>query len=218
MWLRMNMRARPQVGPFFVQVFLRTHFRDTLAEHLRSDTDALFKLLRECGPWDSSNDAKMGALHRLVTERHPHEKVLVFSQFADTVDYLKEHLRSRGVDSLEAVTGNSENPTDMVRRFSPVANECRKEIPPEKEIRVLLSTDILSEGQNLQDSFVVVNFDLPWAIPAGSAGRSRGPYRAASRDHSLLFVPSGGRCGADHPSPVPRSAAPSRERRSSRFG
>jgi len=169
-------------------------FLDTLAEHLQSDTDALLRLLLECGSWDSSNDAKLEALHRLVMEKHPNEKVLVFSQFADTVDYLKEQLRSRGVDSLEAVTGNSENPTDMVRRFSPVANECRDQIPPDREIRVLLSTDILSEGQNLQDSYVVVNFDLPWAIIrlVQRVGRVDRIGQQAETIHCYSFLPADG--------------------------
>lgn len=49
-------------------------------------------------------------------------------------------------------------------RFSPVSNEARKEVPKADELRVLIATDVLSEGQNLQDASIVVNYDLPWAI------------------------------------------------------
>ena len=49
-------------------------------------------------------------------------------------------------------------------RFSPVSNEKREQIPPADELRVLVATDVLSEGQNLQDAHIVVNYDLPWAI------------------------------------------------------
>jgi hypothetical protein len=45
-----------------------------------------------------------------------------------------------------------------------VSNNKRKEIAPEHELRVLIATDVLSEGQNLQDCAIVVNYDLPWAI------------------------------------------------------
>ena len=49
-------------------------------------------------------------------------------------------------------------------RFSPDSNEKRNEVPADQEFRVLVATDVLSEGQNLQDGAIVVNFDLPWAI------------------------------------------------------
>ena len=53
-------------------------------------------------------------------------------------------------------------PTAVAHRFSPISNE--KEIPPGQEVRVLITTDVLSEGQNLQDAHIVVNYDLPWAL------------------------------------------------------
>jgi hypothetical protein len=62
------------------------------------------------------------------------------------------------------VTGSSADPTALAWRFSPVSNEKRELIQPEDELRVLVATDVLSEGQNLQDCHVVVNYDLPWAI------------------------------------------------------
>ncbi len=49
-------------------------------------------------------------------------------------------------------------------RFSPIANEVEKKITPDQELRVLVATDVLSEGQNLQDGYIVVNYDLPWAM------------------------------------------------------
>jgi hypothetical protein len=52
----------------------------------------------------------------------------------------------------------------MAWRFSPESNEVREQIHPENEFRVLIATDVLSEGQNLQDGYIVVNYDLPWAI------------------------------------------------------
>jgi Helicase conserved C-terminal domain len=92
------------------------------------------------------------------------EKVLVFTQFADTVDYLGRELKGRGLVKLGTVTGDSPNPTELAWRFSPVSNEKREVISAEEELRVLVATDVLSEGQNLQDCAIVVNYDLPWAI------------------------------------------------------
>ena len=65
---------------------------------------------------------------------------------------------------MEGVTGNSTNPTEFARRFSPKSNPQRGRGEPENPIRVLIATDVLSEGQNLQDCSIVVNYDLPWAI------------------------------------------------------
>ncbi len=52
----------------------------------------------------------------------------------------------------------------MAWRFSPRSNEKRERVAPEDELRVLVATDVLSEGQNLQECSVVVDYDLPWAI------------------------------------------------------
>jgi hypothetical protein len=106
----------------------------------------------------------LSALADLLTKKHAKDKVLVFTQFADTVDYLAQELKRRGVGSLEGVTGSSTDPTGMAWRFSPDSNGKRDLVRTEDETRVLVSTDVLSEGQNLQDCSVVVNYDLPWAI------------------------------------------------------
>ena len=65
---------------------------------------------------------------------------------------------------MAGVTGDSTDPTALAWRFSPESNDKRHVTHPDDELRVLVATDILSEGQNLQDAHVVVNFDLPWAI------------------------------------------------------
>lgn len=137
-------------------------FRPALKKHLVKDARALIALLDEVGRWRPERDAKLEALYRLVTEKHPNEKVLVFSQFADTVRYLSRALRAVQVEKVAGVTGTSDNPTAFAQRFSPVSNQ--KDISSDREIRVLLATDVLSEGQNLQDAHIVVNFDLPWAL------------------------------------------------------
>ena len=67
---------------------------------------------------------------------------------------------------MAGVTGDTEEPSDHARRFSPVSNQAQDKgnphfVAPADELRVLVATDVLSEGQNLQDSAIVVNFDLP---------------------------------------------------------
>ena len=139
-------------------------FSGSLESELESDANALQGLLQTHETWDAAHDAKLDALHTLLVDTFPDRKVLVFSQFADTVLYLETQLKSRGVQALAGVTGNSIDPTELARRFSPTSNQRSSQVTPEKELRVLVATDVLSEGQNLQDCHIVVNYDLPWAI------------------------------------------------------
>ena len=139
-------------------------FKKELGVNLYADAKSLTAVLELCGTWDTKSDAKLKALLKLVSKQHPDEKVLIFSQFADTVNYLADQLEKEGVKSVEGVTGDSEDPTYEAWRFSPVSNEKTDIIPPNKQLRVLVATDVLSEGQNLQDAHIVVNYDLPWAI------------------------------------------------------
>ncbi len=78
----------------------------------------------------------------------------------------------------------SANPTALAWRFSPVSNEKRSSVAPDDELRVLIATDVLSEGQNLQDC--AHRRQLRPALgdhPAHPARRPRRPHRAAGRDH-----------------------------------
>jgi len=137
-------------------------FHVSLRDALREDNKQLRQIKACCPVWDPSKDAKLGALVRLVQQRHADDKVLVFSQFADTVEYLVAQLKARGIEDVAGATGQAADPTELARRFSPVSNGVT--VPAGKEIRVLVATDVLSEGQNLQDAHIVVCYDLPWAI------------------------------------------------------
>lgn len=139
-------------------------FKETLAQHLHDDANTLLGVLNKSGAWDADKDTKLEELVNLVRKEYPNQKVLIFTQYADTVRYLEEELKERGIKAVAGVTGNSYDPTDLAWRFSPVSNEKRDVIAPQDEIRVLVATDVLSEGQNLQDCAIVVNYDLPWAI------------------------------------------------------
>lgn len=137
-------------------------FKPELKQHLKEDINALLSILKEKGNWSTDKDEKLKALQELVQKKHPKEKILIFTQFADTALYLQNSLVDRGLGQIAYVTGSTDEPTEFAQRFSPKSNAV--EIKKEDEIRVLISTDVLSEGQNLQDAHIVVNFDLPWAI------------------------------------------------------
>ena len=140
------------------------HFGDALRRNLVADTETLLNLLAQFGAWRAAEDAKLRALEVLLMDEHPDRKILVFTQFADTVRYLEMELKARGVSGIAAATGDMANPTELAWRFSPKSNDKTAWVSSRGELRVLVATDVLSEGQNLQDCAIVVNYDLPWAI------------------------------------------------------
>lgn len=167
-------------------------FKQSLAEHLAEDTQALSELLSLQGQWDPAHDQKLVALRRLITQTHAKAKVLIFTQFADTARYLARELRLAGVTHVEVATGASADPYALACRFSPKSNN--KTVSKADEVRVLICTDVLSEGQNLQDSNVVVNFDLPWAIIRliQRAGRVDRIGQRAEEIYCYSFLPADG--------------------------
>lgn len=169
-------------------------FKPDLADKLGEDCDALMEVLARCGNWAAEHDAKLQQLVHLLTEQHPKDKVLVFTQFSDTAQYLEKHLTAVGLTHIAAVTGDSDNPTALAWRFSPDSNGKRHKVSPDEELRILIATDVLSEGQNLQDCSVIVNYDLPWAIIRliQRAGRVDRIGQKAEDIHCYTFLPADG--------------------------
>lgn len=167
-------------------------FKDSLREQLSHDTEALTEMLGRCGTWSVDRDAKLQALLELVQSKHPKDKILIFTQFADTAIFLERELKNQGVLSVNGVTGSSADPTEFASRFSPSSND--RKIDSKDEIRVLVATDVLSEGQNLQDAHIVVNYDLPWAIIRliQRAGRVDRIGQKAENIICYTFMPSDG--------------------------
>lgn len=183
-------------GPFKKRFnWLPCHlFIPDLAADLLADARALIGILNTCGDWDPHRDAKLAELLKLIGKQHEKEKLLIFTQFADTARYLVEQLRALGVKAIEQATGQSADPTELVWRFSPDSNDKRGQIATSDQLRVLIATDVLSEGQNLQDCAIVVNYDLPWAIIRliQRAGRVDRIGQRSNRILCYSFVPADG--------------------------
>ncbi|MFD0795152.1 helicase-related protein [Mucilaginibacter litoreus] len=139
-------------------------FNELLMQELIDDCRDILSILLIAKTWEPSQDRQLNALFNLITKNHANDKVLVFTQFADTAEYLHRQLVAKGVNSIDFVTGDNENPTLIAHRFSPQSNRKPEIVTNGQEIRVLITTDVLSEGQNLQDGHIIVNYDLPWAI------------------------------------------------------
>jgi len=158
------LRARNEKNVSWIQP---AAFKPSLQKDLVDDTKNLLSILSLVGKWDPERDRKIKRLLDLIANQHREEKILIFSQFADTVSYIGNELKKAGVQQFAAVTGDCEDPSAFAKRFSPSSNqddESDVEVPQNDAIRVLVATDTLSEGQNLQDAHIVVNYDLPWAI------------------------------------------------------
>ena len=92
--------------------------------------------------------------------------MLIFTEFADTARYLAQQLDEAGIDGVEQLDSASKrNRADVITRFSPYYNgssSAELEAAGKDEIRVLISTDVLSEGLNLQDATRMINYDIHW--------------------------------------------------------
>ena len=110
------------------------------------------------------------------------------------MSYLTHQLKASGINAIAGVTGDSSDPTELAWRFSPVSNDKRNQISPSDELRVLISTDVLSEGQNLQDAAIVVNYDLPWPIVrlVQRAGRVDRIGQQSDTIYCYSFLPADG--------------------------
>lgn len=135
-----------------------------LRHDLESDRKLLQKMIKLVAPITAAKDAKLVALKKGLAKGIPQAtgKVLIFSQFADTVQYLYDNLSEGGAKrDVDSIFGTEKSKARMAARFSPWSNP-QFDIPKDDQIRILIATDVMSEGLNLQDGDVVVNYDLHW--------------------------------------------------------
>lgn len=141
-----------------------------LEKEIEKDKKILKQLKNEVKLVQKHEDQKLYALFKKIEDLGD-KKILVFSYFKDTVNYIFEKLNKNYPENavkFEKVTG--EIPYDtrnkIIRRFAPLSNpsteEEAEEIQPDQELQILISTDVLSEGQNLQDAPICINYDLHW--------------------------------------------------------
>lgn len=131
------------------------------------DLDQIIRFLFETQKFHPNNDDKLLKLIELLKSKElKGQKVLIFTEFADTARYLKKQLSEAGIEGIAQVdSATKENIANVIKRFSPYYNEMTSEKLKEKgmrEIRILISTDILSEGLNLQDASRMINYDIHW--------------------------------------------------------
>jgi len=140
-----------------------------------NDLETLAGFLRELANFQPKQDKKLQALVQLLRGHLAglgdvalqRSKLLIFTEFKDTARYVIRQLEEAGIEGLTEIDSDTsgDGRLDVIRRFAPYYNDTSSaEIAAEgkDEIRVLISTDILSEGLNLQDATRLINYDLHW--------------------------------------------------------
>jgi len=132
-----------------------------------ADLDEIVRFIDVVRRLEPAQDDKLKKLVRLLRSKDlATRKVLIFTEFADTARYVESHVRQAGINGSARIDGSSDvNRADVIRRFSPYYNGSSSAdlaSRGDSEIRVLVSTDVLSEGLNLQDATRLINYDLHW--------------------------------------------------------
>ncbi|MGE3424972.1 MAG: helicase-related protein [Dehalococcoidia bacterium] len=151
-------------------------------QDLLEDRNRLASLHAAAQSVDPEHDAKLAALRGVISEKcaspinSGNRKVLVFTAFADTARYLYDQVapwakREHGVETA-LVTGSGSNRSTLPRlrkdlasiltAFSPRAKERPEELASDGDLDLLIATDCISEGQNLQDCDWLINYDIHW--------------------------------------------------------
>ncbi len=140
---------------------------DEMLDQTYLDLDEMVKFLEEARKFQPKHDDKLQKLIRLLSSKElAGQKVLIFTEFADTARYLENQLKAAGIEGIgEVDSGRKGSRADVIQRFAPYYNGTSSpQLASEgrNEIRVLISTDVLSEGLNLQDASRMINYDIHW--------------------------------------------------------
>jgi len=165
-----------------VKVLLHDVDRVRWRQDLLEDRNRLATLLSAARAVTFERDAKLAALRELVAKKLEspinvgNRKLIIFTAFADTAEYLYRDLAEWAHTTLgihaAIVTGTGSNKTTLrtirsdmssiLSAFSPRSKERPAELAAEGEIDLIIATDCISEGQNLQDCDFLVNYDIHW--------------------------------------------------------
>ena len=141
---------------------------DKLKQDINQDIETLGEIYTIIEQIDFANDDKFDKLVALL-KKNPKEKILIFSEYADTAKYVGKRLKTafpkseKEIAVIDGSMGGRKKQNKVIYQFSPKSNESL--IPPGEKfepIRILMGTDVVSEGANLQDAGMVINYDIHW--------------------------------------------------------
>lgn len=191
-----------------VQIDLADMDYKSWRSELTSDIEVLNGLMSMLNVITPKYDGKLQSLLKVISEKieNPininNKKILIFSAFSDTAEYLYEHvsvyIKEKYGLNTAVITGSIDGKTtiksfkatlnNVLTCFSPISKDKAVLLPgSDDEIDVLIATDCISEGQNLQDCDCVINYDIHWN-PVRIIQRFGRVDRIGSRNESIQLV------------------------------
>lgn len=191
-----------------VQIDLADMDYKTWRAELTSDIEVLNELMSMLNVITPENDGKLQSLLNVISDKieNPinsnNKKVLIFSAFSDTAEYLYEHvsayIKEKYGLNTAVITGSIDGKTtiknfkatlnNVLTCFSPISKDKAVLLPDSNdEIDILIATDCISEGQNLQDCDCVINYDIHWN-PVRIIQRFGRVDRIGSKNESIQLV------------------------------
>ena len=177
-------------------------------QDLEEDRELLLQILSDAKEVEPGKDAKLQKLKEVIENKNHfpvnegNKKIIIFTAFSDTAEYLYKHIsgwsqKTLGVHSA-LITGSGTNQctikginkdlNNLLTYFSPISKE-RSKVDPEAttDIDILIATDCISEGQNLQDCDYLINYDIHWN-PVRIIQRFGRVDRLGSRNDAIQLV------------------------------
>lgn len=191
-----------------VQIDLADMDYKTWRSELTSDIEVINELMSMLNVIIPENDGKLQSLLKVISDKieNPinsnNKKVLIFSAFSDTAEYLYEHvsayIKEKYGLNTAVITGSIDGKTtiknfkatlnNVLTCFSPISKDKAVLLPDSNdEIDILIATDCISEGQNLQDCDCVINYDIHWN-PVRIIQRFGRVDRIGSKNESIQLV------------------------------
>lgn len=128
------------------------------------DMEVLAEFLEDIMEIDPANDDKIRELKHILTEDKyiKNKKVIIFSEYRATAKYIERELLKDGFSNLFEIDGQTKGDRhEMIQRFAPYYND-KSSGEVQDEIQILIATDVLAEGLNLQDASCLINYELHW--------------------------------------------------------
>lgn len=191
-----------------VQIDLADMDYKTWRSELNSDIEVLDDLMNMLNVITPEYDGKLQSLLKVISDKienpinSKNKKVLIFSAFSDTAEYLYEHvsayIKEKYGLNTAVITGSIDGKTtiknfkatlnNVLTCFSPISKDKAVLLPDSNdEIDILIATDCISEGQNLQDCDCVINYDIHWN-PVRIIQRFGRVDRIGSNNESIQLV------------------------------
>ena len=172
-------------------VFHADDFRPEFVEMLRADQDILEKMWNDWQDISDDDDSKFAKFNELLkhelfkAERNPEQKLVVFSESVDTVEYLERRINRS--DVLVISSGNRSQQFKTIRENFDANYKTKL-----NDYNIILTTDVLAEGVNLHRSNVIVNYDTPWNSTRlmQRIGRVNRIGSASKHIYNYVFYPS----------------------------